>query len=416
MSERRRIYLPDIVGCGYKRLFEFQGKYVVIKGSRASKKSKTSAIYIVYMLMKYPLANALVVRKVSATLRDSCAADIKWACDRLGVSGLWKFTLNPLEATFLPTGQKILFRGLDDEQKLHSITVSNGVLNYLWIEEAYEIAKEDDFNGLDESIRGKMPGPEYKKRILITFNPWNDRHWLKKRFFDTPDDDNKIAFTTNYLCNEWLDDSDRRLFDEMKERNPRRWRTAAMGEWGITEGLIYENWEEHYFDIDDVRRHPGAQFACGLDFGYSVDPSAMVCAIVNKENGTIHVYDEMYKKGLTNMQIADEIKSMGLLKERIIADSAEPKSIRELYDLGIYRITAATKGPDSIRNGIQLLQNFKIIIHPKCVNFLREIGNYCWEKDRFGNYTGRPVDDENHLMDALRYCTSTALRGSVFDL
>ena len=119
---------------------------------------------------------------------------------------------------------------------------------------------------------------------------------------------------------------------------------------------------------------------------------------------------------LTNMQIADEIKSMGLFKERIIADSAEPKSIRELYDLGIYRITAATKGPDSIRNGIQLLQNFKIIIHPKCVNFLREIGNYCWEKDRFGNYTGRPVDDENHLMDALRYCTSTALRGSVFDL
>lgn len=407
------IKLPDIVGKGYKDFWHFKGRYCVCKGGRGSKKSKTSALWHIFNIMKYPQSNALVIRKTERTLRDSCFADLVWATKRLKVEEFWKTTVNPLEMVYSPTGQKILFRGMDDALKLTSISVATGTITFVWIEEAYEITKESDFDFLDESIRGEVPDGLFK-RITIIFNPWSAKHWLKSRFFDKPNTENKLSMTTTYLCNEWLDDSDRAVFDEMKERNPARWKVAACGDWGILEGLIYENCEEKDFDVDQIRHEDCAESAFGLDFGYSVDPAALVCSIVLRKRKTIYVYDELYEKGLTNIALAERIKNLGLQKEKIVADAAEPKSIQELYDLGIFRIVAARKGPDSIRNGIQLIQNYKIIIHPKCVNFLREIGNYCWEKDKFGNYTGRPVDFDNHAMDAARYAWTNILRGEIF--
>lgn len=407
-----RIYLPDVIGKGYRDFWNFRGRYRVVKGSRASKKSKTTALFFIYMLMKYPQANLLVVRKVFRTLKDSCYAELSWAAKRLGVDHLWDFKSSPLEAIYLPTGQKIYFRGLDDPLKVTSITVDVGCLCWMWIEEAYEITKEADFDMLDESIRGEVPG-NLSKQITLTFNPWNEKHWIKKRFFDVSDAD-IFARTTNYMCNEWLDESDRQVFERMKVSNPRRYQVAGLGNWGIVDGLVFENWEEKEFDIEEIKKIPGIQSAFGLDFGYVNDPSGLFCGMVDKSRRIIYVFDEMYKKGLSNERLYEEIDGMGYKKEKIIADSAEKKSIDRLYTLGLIRIRPARKGPDSIRSGIDTIQDYKIIIHPRCVNFLTEISNYTWDKDKFDNKLNKPIDEFNHLMDAMRYAMEDFGRGETF--
>ena len=334
--------------------------------------------------MKYPQANLLVVRKVFRTLKDSCFTELKWAIRRLKVENYWEVKESPLEMTYIPTGQKIYFRGLDDPLKITSITVEQGYLCWMWLEEAYEISNENDFNMLDESIRGTIP-------------------------------DEVLAMTTNYLCNEWLDKADLKVFESMKKNNPRRYQVAGLGEWGIVDGLVYENWEEKAFDINEVKKISTIQSAFGLDFGYTNDPSALFCGLVDTKSKTIWVFDEMYKKGMSNEAIADEVTKMGYAKERIRADSAEKKSIDRLYTLGLSHITAARKGPDSIVHGIDFIQDYHIIIHPRCVNFITEISNYTWAKDsKTGNMINKPIDDFNHLMDAMRYALEDISMGSVY--
>ena len=408
----KKIRLPELVGKGYKDFWNFKGRYRVCKGSRGSKKSKTTALFFIYSMMKYPGANLLVVRKVYRTLKDSCFTDLKWAINILGVQDYWSVKESPLEIIYIPTGQKILFRGLDDPLKVTSITVETGNLCWAWIEEAYEINKEQDFNMLDESIRGKIEEPLYKQ-ITLTFNPWNERHWLKKRFFDV-EDENIMAKTTNYMCNEWLDESDKKLFEDMKKNNPRRYQVAGLGNWGIVEGLVYENWEEKEFDVNEISKRKGVKSAFGLDFGYTNDPSAFFCGLIDVANKEIYVFDEIYKNAMKNRQIAEEIIRKGYGKEKIVADSQEPKSIDELYDLGLKGIRKSRKGRDSINNGVQYIQDYKIIIHPRCVNFITEISNYMWDKDKFDNPVNKPVDDFNHLMDAMRYALESYSKGPTF--
>lgn len=398
--QTNRVYLPDIVGKGYGAFWRFKGRYKVVKGSRASKKSSTQALKAIIEIVENPTVNWLVVRKVERTLRDSCFAQLKWAIHRLQLDRYFKCSTSPLEITYIPTGQKILFRGLDDPLKVTSITVEVGSLCRLWVEEAYEITSEEAFDRLDESIRGQLPKGMYHQ-VVLTFNPWSDRHWLKKRFFDEPSE-NVLAITTNYLCNEFLSDSDLVLFEEMK-KNPRRYRTAGLGEWGIVEGLVFENWEEQAFEVNEVSKRPNVKSAFGMDFGYVNDPSTLFCGLVDTVAREIYVFDEMYEKGMSNEDILSKVTEMGYAKERIKADSAEPKSIAYLRKAGLRNIRAAKKGPDSIRAGISLIQDYKIIVHPRCVNFLTEISNYTWDKDKFDNMINKPIDDFNHLMDAMRY-------------
>ena len=190
----------------------------------------------------------------------------------------------------------------------------------------------------------------------------------------------------------------------MKKNNPRRYQTAGLGEWGAVDGLIYENWEEKEFNWRQLLlENENLKTVFGLDFGYTNDPTAFFCGILDNENKKIYVFDEIYEKGLQNTKICSLITNKGFRKEKITADSAEPKSIDQLKGLGIDRIRGAKKGKDSINNGIQFIQDYKIIIHPKCVNFITEINNYSWEKDRFGKSLNKPIDDFNHLMDAMRY-------------
>lgn len=397
----KRIRLPEVIGKGYKTFWNFKGRYRVLKGSRASKKSKTTAINYIYNIMKYKDANLLVVRKTYRTIKESCFTELKWAIYRLEVDHLWKITESPLQMEYLPTGQKIYFRGLDDPLKVTSITVDKGVLCWLWIEEGYEILKEADFDMIDESIRGQVPKGLYKQ-ITITFNPWNEKHWLKARFFDKQDPD-VLAMTTNYMINEFLDEADIKVFEAMKKNNPRRYYVAGLGNWGIVDGLVFENFKEEAFELDDIKKIPGIQSAFGLDFGYTNDPSALFCGMIDIRKKKLYVFDEMYKEGLSNEQIYENIAELGYVKEQITGDSAEPKSIARLRTLGLSRIRPAKKGPDSIRAGIDFIQDFEIIIHPRCVNFLTEISNYTWAKDKFDNKLNKPIDDFNHLMDAMRY-------------
>lgn len=413
-SNVKKIYLPDVVGRGYKTFWNFKGRYRVCKGSRASKKSKTTALNIISRMMQYPQANTLVIRKVYRTLKDSCFTELKWAINRLGVSGYWEIKESPLEMTYRPTGQKIYFRGLDDPLKITSITAEIGYLCWAWLEEAYEVLNEDDFNMLDESIRGAIPKETgLFKQWTITFNPWNEKHWLKSRFFDKESPD-ILAMTTNFRCNEWLDEADLRVFEEMRKNNPRRFKVAGEGDWGIVDGLVYENWEEKAFSLDEIRAIPGIKSAFGLDFGYTADPSALFCGLVDTSTRTIWVFDEMYERGLSNRRIAERIKAMGYAKERIKADQAEPKSIDEIHDEGIYNIRECRKGRDSINNGIQYIQDYHIIIHPRCVNFITEIGLYRWDEDKSGKKLNKPVDEFNHLMDAMRYALEDILTGPTF--
>lgn len=415
---QRHIRLPDYVGRGYGTYWRWKGRYRVCKGSRASKKSKTTALWYIVNMMKYPDANLLVVRKVFRTLKDSCFTELKWAINRLGVAEHWEIKESPLEMTYTNKQgkqQKIYFRGLDDPLKVTSITVENGFLCWMWIEEAYEISNENDFNMLDESIRGAVP-PETKlfKQITLTFNPWNEHHWMKKRFFDNPDDET-LAMTTNYLCNEWLDDADRKVFETMKRNNPRRYRVAGLGDWGIVEGLIFENWEEKAFSVQEITALPGVRSAFGLDFGYTNDPAALFCGLIDQSSKTIWVFDEIYKRGMSNEVIAEEVTRAGYSKEKIKADCAEPKSIDRLYTLGISHIQRSRKGKDSINNGIDFIQDYHIIIHPKCVNFITEISNYTWDTDsKTGKRLNIPIDDFNHLMDAMRYALEDFSRGDTF--
>lgn len=404
------IFLPDVVGKGYGTYWNYKGRYRVCKGSRASKKSTTTAMNLIYRIMEYPESNALVVRKTYRTLLDSCFAQLKWAVNRLGVKDYFDFKLSPLEIIYKPTGQKILFRGLDDPLKVTSVTVDVGSLCFLWIEEAYEIMSESDFDMLDESIRGEVPKGHFKQ-ITLTFNPWNERHWIKGRFFDKVDKD-VLAITTNYTCNEWLDRSDLNVFERMKENNPRRYQVAGLGNWGIVDGLIYENFEERLFTLEEIKDY---KTVAGLDFGYTNDPTAFFIGFLDKKGSVLYVWDEMYKKGLSNKKIYENIKNMGYSKEKITGDSAEPKSIDELKGYGL-RIKGAKKGKDSILNGIQWIQDLKIIIHPRCNNFLTEISNYQWDKDKFGKALNRPIDDFNHLLDAMRYALEDDIQSKTINV
>lgn len=390
-----------MIGKGYDEFWNSKARYRVLKGGKGSKKSCTAALNFIYRLMKYKESNLLVVRAVMNTHRDSTFAQLKWAQEMLGVTHLWNNTVSPMEMTYLPTGQKILFRGFDDVLKLASATVSKGHLNFVWIEEAFEIEKEEDFDKLDLSVpRGSVKGDLFKQTTL-TFNPWSDKHWLKKRFFDGKND-NTECFSTNYLINEFLDGTDIEVFERMKRDDPRKYAVAGLGNWGIAEGLVFENWETGKLLIPDNERHLYKNFY-GLDYGYSNDPTAFIAFKASPVTKKVYIFDEFYKTGMLNCDIANEIIRRGYRKERIRADCAEPKSNDELRRLGIGRIMPSEKGRGSILAGISEINEYRITVDPSCVNTANELSNYIYDKTYKQNGYIMPKDSDNHLCDALRY-------------
>jgi len=249
------------------------------------------------------------------------------------------------------------------------------------------------------SIRGTMPDG-LKPQLTLSFNPWSEKSWLKSRFFDV-ESPQIFTLTTTYKCNEWLTDEDLFTFEEMERNNPRRYQIEGLGLWGISEGLIYSNFEVQEFDYREILINRDCFATYGLDFGFT-DPTAFIGVVISEETKELFIFCEWYQSNVTNNEIAKAIKRIGLKREKIYCDSAEPKSIEELKKLGINAV-ACSKGVDSVRYGIQKIQNYKIIIHPECENYYHEITNYIWKKDRNGKTTNEPEHEFSHLQDALRY-------------
>lgn len=400
-----KVNLPDLIGGGYGAFWKSKEFYRVVKGSRGSKKSKTTALNFIVNLLKYPWANLLVVRRYSNTNKQSTYTDFKWACNQLRVSHLFKFNESLPEITVKKTGQKILFRGLDDELKITSITVDVGSLCWAWFEEAYQIETEAKFSTVVESIRGSLNVDDFYKQITITFNPWNERHWLKSVFFDEETRrDSTFAITTTFRCNEWLDDVDIKRYEDLYHTNPRRARIVCDGEWGVAEGLIFENINIVDFNKDELLKNSDYQLALGLDFGFTHDPTALICCLFNEKEKTIHIFDEHYQSGLITKEIARMINDKGYSRSTIVADCAEKRLIRELKtEHNINNLRESRKGKDSVMAGISKLQSYKIYVSSSCKNTIDEFYSYSYQQDKEGNWLNKPEDKNNHLMDALRY-------------
>lgn len=407
-----QVSMKHALGKGYNRFFHSRNFYRVVKGGRGSKKSKSTALCYIHDILKYPWANLLVVRRFSNTNKQSTYTDLKWAANRLNVSHLFKFNESLPEITVKATGQKILFRGLDDPLKITSITVDTGLLSWLWLEEAYQVENQDKFETLVESIRGSIDVPDFFKQITITFNPWSERHWLKSAFFD--EDTRKkdvFADTTTYRVNEWLDQQDIDRYEDLWRTNPRRAAVVANGDWGVAEGLVYENVQVADFDKESLLQSGNYKLCVGLDFGFTHDPTALVAYLIDDKNKNIYIFDEHYQVGLFTKDIAEMIKNKGYASSQIVADCAEARLIEELKsEHGIRRIKASRKGKDSIMAGVSKLQGYKIIVHPSCTHIMDEFYSYCYQQDKEGKWLNKPEDKNNHLMDALRYGLQCAER------
>ena len=426
-----RISLQEIVGKGYATFWNFKGDEIIIQGSKSSKKSKTAALRWMKLLKQYPRACLLATRDTEKTIRDSVFADLKWAAKKIKTYDEWDFIKSPLESTNKLTGQKIFFRGLDDWQKIASITIDdpNLVLCWVWFEEAFEIEKKDTYDKVRMSIRGKMP-EGYFNQSLATLNPWSDQHFIVKKITSklTPDEKileekgkqeiiveeeqefiyngkkvkenvSQLLMITNYKLNEFLDIKDYARFEQKKKEDYEDYKTSGLGMPGISKGLIFRNWriedtEKYKNTFELVRR--------GLDFGYSSDPSAFLQFNVNLKKKQIVVFDEFGATELTNEMLANELKKRIEPYALIKADAAEPKSIAELNNLGINAIPVQ-KGPDSVLHGIKWLKGFEIIVDPKCKGLIEELGLYRWKVDKLDNPLNIPEDKNNHYIDALRY-------------
>ena len=430
------IPMIDLIGKEYRQVMECKKRYLVLKGSRASKKSKNTAIRFILMLYEYPKSNLLVIRKYLTLLRQSARADLIWAIRRIGVESDWEIPKSEMTLKRKSTGQVILFRGANEPEGIASITVSEGVLNFCWIEEAYQIEREVDFNLIDESIRGEMP-EGYFKQIVVTFNPWHESSWLRERFFvhhlgeeldsnliyiegkqkSTPQ---VLALTRNYLCNEWLDKTDLDNFERMKIEQPARYLVAGLGEWGVSGSTIYTNyevkefsWLEKLYQKDRETGIPIYESRIGLDFGYSHN-TAGVRLLVDRANREIYICQELYASRLSTDEIYQRIVGLGWEKEPIHADSEDPKTIKDLQKLGCSRIFGVKKERGSVTSGIQELRGYKIIIHPTCEAFEIEISHYAFKQDAKGKELPQPIKEWDHLMDAMRYAMKDDSAGIEF--
>ena len=415
--------LSEIISPAYYPAWTTDKQNLVLGGSKGSGKSYFVALKIIYNIMRNPYLNVLVVRKVADTIRDSCYADLIKIINTYFNPEDWSHTYSPLEIRYRKTDQKILFRGLDNAYKLASITADNGgYLAWVWFEEAFDITDYNDILKIQGSIRAIPPWTGLSKTFIYSFNPWGPDHWLKTEYFDKQRDDT-LAMITTYLDNPGITDEDRQWYENLKEINPRAAEVICYGHWGRAEGLIYDNWIEKEFDYQEILQRPGTKAIYGLDFGYKTSYNAFVAMVIDPNKHELYIFDVLYSKGMTNLDIAKMITNAGYAGERIVADSAEPKSIDTLksgrglieevvdpetgevrYDkYRLPNIMPARKGPDSVRTGIARMQEFLQIIHPRCKDYKAEIQLYAYKVDKDGKLTGEPEKEYDHAMDAARY-------------
>lgn len=396
--------LNKMMSAAYAPMFNSRERYLAFKGSRGSGKSKAAARKVIYDIMTLPYVNWLVLRRYANTNRQSTYTDIQQAAHVMGVAHLFKFNGSLPEITYKPTGQKIIFRGLDKPLSITSISVETGALCRMWCEEAYQFESEESWETVDESMRGKIMGyPNTFYQTIFTFNPWNENHWLKPTFFDVETRLNHtVALTTTYKDNPFLDDAYIERLEDMIKRNPRRAEVAVFGNWGISEGLVFEGlFEQRDVSAQEIANLPKT---VGLDFGMKHDPTAGIFMAIDKPNLTVYVFDEFYKQAMLTQPIAQELMNHKAIGLPIVADSAEPRLITELSQVfQIPNIKPAGKGKDSVTQGVQFMQSYHFVISSKAQGLLSEMNTYVYDKDKLGNWLNKPVDANNHAIDALRY-------------
>lgn len=348
--------------------------------------------------------NYLIVRNVGSTIRHSVFNQLRKTIISMGLKELFHISGN-LIITYKPTGKQILFSGLDDVEKLKSITPQVGVLTDIWIEEATEVAYPA-YKQLTKRLRGITDSEvQMKKRITFSFNPVMKTHWIYNEFFNDWVDNKTVLrkeelliVKTTYKDNNFLTEDD--IYSLENEKDVYFREVYTYGNWGVLSKVIFKNWEVRDLS-EDIPRFD--RIYNGLDFGFSQDPNALIRVHVDQKKKEIYVFDELYRCEMLDDELAEEVKKR-IGTQYIVCDSAEPKSIADLNRRGV-KALPAVKGPDSITFGIRFLQGYKIIIDVRCQNFKNEIQSYHWAEDKFGNALRKPVDEMNHLIDALRYAT-----------
>jgi phage terminase large subunit len=355
--------------------------------------------------------NYLIVRNVSNTLRTSTFNELKKAISDYGVSHLFKINKSEMIVTCLINDYQAIFKGLDDEEKIKSVTPEKGVVTDIWVEEATE-CKYEAVKQLSKRLRGKSKVP---KRLVLSFNPIYKTHWIFKEYFlpvgwadgqKQHQDSHLSILKTTYADNEWLEEDD--IFELENESNEYYRDVYTYGNWGILGDVVFTNWRVENIDhlipgFDNIRN--------GLDFGFTNDPTAYIRSHYNKKRKKIYIFDNFDERGLTNPDIAKRLSPI-VGREAVWCDSAEPKSIKELQDNEI-NAKGVKKGKDSILHGIQFLQQHEIIVSHKCQPVVNELTLYQWKKDKEGESINEPVDKDNHYMDATRYAYENE-QGRVF--
>lgn len=345
--------------------------------------------------------NFLICRQVGRTLRGSVVQEITKVINDWGLTHL--FSINKTDGTVTcANGYQIVFAGLDDVEKLKSLTPAKGVFTDVRIEEATECDKASVKQLLKRQRGGDEGTP---KRLVLSFNPVLISHWIYTEYFSTiawADDQKEYKSSdlsilkTTYRDNKFLTRDD--VYGLQSEKDKYYFDVYSEGRWGVLGNVIFTNWR-----VEDLSamRDQFTNHRNGLDFGFSSDPAAMPVTHYDKAHKTIYIFDELYERGLMNDALAREI--IGKIgKDYVTCDSAEPKSIAELRQYGVNAM-AAKKGKDSVNFGIQWLQQQTIIIDKSCVNARNEFGQYKWKEDAAGNAIRQPVDKNNHLIDGLRY-------------
>lgn len=381
------VYIPHINPSGHRIL--------VFYGGAGSGKSFFVAQRLVIKALR-SRRKILVLRKVNKTTKASTFQLLLDTLTQFGIRDMCN--INRTDFTImLPNGSQFLCMGLDDPEKIKSITG----LTDAWMEEATEFTL-DDFSQVNLRVRDPF-APD--QEIILSFNPVSKANWCYLQFFaENPELDEfrrtvKIVHT-NYLDNPHLPQEYIQALLLMKATNEVYYKIYALGEFGSLDKLIYNNWQKMDFDNTKLK----GQLLCGLDFGYTNDPTALVCSVLVESEQRIYVFKEWGGTGYLNDAIADKIKELGFAKSLIMADSAEQKSIEEIKRKGINRIKPCVKGQGSILQGIQKLQQYELVIHPNCINIIEELENYSWKKDKATNeYINEPIDNFNHYLDALRY-------------
>jgi phage terminase large subunit len=388
----------------FRPVNQCRSRYRVLKGSAGSGKSVDIAQDYIKKLsdIRYKGATLLVVRKTDDSNRDSTFAVLQAAIFNLfgdAWERVWTIRTAPLSLICKATGCRIIFRGMADDrqrERVKSIAAANGKICWIWIEEATELS-EQDFDILDDRLRGELPNPNLFYQVTLTFNPVAATHWIKGRFFDIQNED-VFTHQSTYLDNRFCDAGYHRRMMARKERDPEGYRVYGLGEWGELGGLILTNYIVHEFET--APEYFDSTYI-GQDFGFN---HANAILPIGWKDGEIYIRSEIYVYEMDSNEIIKLANTKNLSKhDEMFCDSAEPDRISMWRKAG-YRARAVVKDAGSVNAQIDFLKIRKIHIHPSCVNTIKEIGQWKWKKDqKTGLYIDQPVDIFDDAMAALRY-------------